>query len=82
MTSSPLPARAFGALSLAGFAVVSHWLPFLVLSVPVGALNERFDSRRLIQGRAVLFMVASAGWGYFFVTDRLRGQAKQRHKSL
>src|SRR6185312_14579884 len=50
----------------------SHWLPFLAFSVPVGALNDRFDSRRLIQCGALLFMTASAGWGYFFVTDSLQ----------
>jgi MFS family permease len=51
---------------------VSHWLPFLMFSVPVGALNDRFDSRRLIQAGMVLFITASVGWGYFFVTDSLR----------
>ncbi|MFT3765080.1 MAG: MFS transporter [Minicystis sp.] len=64
--------KKFHSPALAGFAVVSHWLPFLLLSVPVGALNDRFDSRRLIQAGACLFIVASAGWGYFFATDSLR----------
>ena len=41
--------QKFHSAALGGFAVVSHWLPFLVFSVPVGALNDRFDSRRLIQ---------------------------------
>jgi MFS family permease len=64
--------QKFHSPALGGFAVVSHWLPFLLFSVAVGALNDRFDSRRLIQVGAVLFIVASAGWGYFFVTDSLR----------
>src|SRR5580704_11618753 len=64
--------QKFHSPALGGFAVVSHWLPFLMFSVSVGALNDRIDSRRLIQAGAVLFIVASAGWGYFFVTDTLR----------
>ncbi len=64
--------QKFHSAALGGFAVVSHWLPFLVFSVPVGALNDRFDSRRLIQTGMVLFITASVGWGYFFVTDTLQ----------
>ncbi len=56
---------------LGGFAVVSHWLPFLLFSVPAGALAERFDPRRLIQLGMLMFMAASLGWAYFFVTDSL-----------
>lgn len=63
--------QKFHSPALGGFAVVSHWLPYLLFSVPVGALNDRFDSRRLIQIGMLLFIVASAGWGYFFVTDSL-----------
>jgi MFS family permease len=64
--------QKFHSPALGGFAVVSHWLPFLAFSVAVGALNDRFDSRRIIQMGALLFIVASAGWGYFFVTGTLR----------
>src|SRR5689334_8162432 len=64
--------QKFHSAALGGFAVVSHWLPFLIFSVPVGALNDRFDSRRLIQGGMVLFITVSVGWGYFFVTDSLQ----------
>ncbi len=63
--------QKFKSPTLGGFAVISHWLPFLLFSVSVGALNDRFDSRRLIQIGAALFMLASLGWGYFFVTDTL-----------
>ncbi|MBX3203818.1 MAG: MFS transporter [Labilithrix sp.] len=63
--------QKFHSPALGGFAVVSHWLPFLLFSVAVGALNDRFDSRRLIQAGAVLFAAVSAGWGYFFVTGTL-----------
>src|SRR5258708_30124490 len=54
--------QKFHSPALGGFAVVSHWLPFLLFSVTVGALNDRIDSRRLIQAGAVLFITASAGW--------------------
>src|SRR5262249_2380706 len=64
--------QKFQSAALLGFAVVSHWVPYLGFSVAVGALNDRLDSRRLIQAGALLFMVASAGWGYFFVTDTLQ----------
>ena len=64
--------QKFHSAALGGFAVVSHWLPYLAFSVAVGALNDRFDSRRLIQAGAVLFALVSAGWGYLFVTDSLQ----------
>ena len=64
--------QKFHSASLGGFAVIAHWLPFLVFSVPVGALNDRFDSRRLIQLGAGLFLLVSLGWGYFFVTGTLQ----------
>ena len=64
--------QKFHSPALGGFAVVSHWLPFLAFSVAVGSLNDRFDSRRIIQTGALLFIVASAGWGYLFVTGTLR----------
>jgi MFS family permease len=63
--------RKFQSPALAGFAVVSHWLPFLMFSVAAGALADRFDPRRIIQCGMALFIAASLGWGYFFVTDTL-----------
>jgi MFS family permease len=63
--------QKFQSAALGGFAVVSHWLPYLLFSVPVGALNDRLDSRRLIQIGVAMFMTVSLGWGYFFVTDTL-----------
>ena len=41
--------QKFQSPALAGFAVVSHWVPFLMFSVASGALADRFDPRRLIQ---------------------------------
>jgi MFS family permease len=63
--------QKFHSAALGGFAVVAHWLPFLLFSVAVGGLNDRIDSRRLIQFGAALFMLVSLGWGYFFVTGTL-----------
>ncbi len=63
--------QKFHSSALAGFAVVSHWLPYLLFSVAVGALNDRFDPRRIVQAGMFLFIVASLGWGYLFVTDTL-----------
>jgi MFS family permease len=63
--------QKFHSPTLGGFAVVSHWLPFLFFSVYAGALADRFDPRRIIQLGMLCFIVASAGWGYFFVTDTL-----------
>ncbi|CAN5529204.1 MFS transporter [soil metagenome] len=64
--------QKFQSPALGGFAVVSHWLPFLVFSVPVGALADRADPRRIIQAGMLLFITASLGWAYFFITDTLQ----------
>lgn len=64
--------QKFHSAALGGFAVVAHWLPFLLFSVAVGGLNDRIDSRRLIQIGAALFMCVSLAWGYLFVTDTLQ----------
>ncbi|WP_283818271.1 MFS transporter [Bradyrhizobium guangxiense] len=64
--------QKFHSPALAGFAVLSHWLPFLLFSVAVGGLADRFDPRRIIQCGMLLFIVASAGWGFFFITDRIQ----------
>jgi len=61
----------FHSPALAGFAVVSHWLPFLLFSVWSGALADRYDARRLIQIAMGLFMLASLGWGLLFLSDSL-----------
>lgn len=62
----------FASPALGGFAVISHWVPFLLFSVWSGALADRFDPRRLVQIGMVLFMIASAGWAVLVVTDTLQ----------
>lgn len=64
--------QKFQSPALAGFAVLSHWLPFLLFSVAVGGLADRVDPRRIIQCGMGLFIVASAGWGILFITDTLQ----------
>jgi MFS family permease len=61
----------FHSQSLGGFAVVSHWLPFLLFSVYTGALADRFDPRRIIQIGMLCFIFVSLAWGYLFITDTL-----------
>ena len=63
--------QKFHSPALGGFAVISHWLPFLLLSAYAGALADRFDRRRLIQLGMVLFMAVSVTWGVLFATDTL-----------
>src|SRR5277367_552166 len=64
--------QKFHSPALGGFAVVSHWLPYLLFSVASGALADRFDPRRIIQIGMALFITASLSWGYFFITDTLQ----------
>ncbi|GAB2579880.1 MFS transporter [Microlunatus antarcticus] len=63
--------QTFHSPALVGFQVVSHWLPFLVLSVWFGGLAERYDCRRLIQVAQGLFMLVSLCWGLLFLTGTL-----------
>jgi len=62
----------FHSPALGGFAVLSHWLPFLLFSVYSGALADRFDPRRLIQLGMLVFMSVSFCWGLLFLTDSLQ----------
>jgi MFS family permease len=63
--------QRFHYTALTGFEVISHWLPFLLLSPYFGALADRLDCRKLIQGAQVLFMAVSACWGILFATGTL-----------
>ena len=63
--------KKFDSPELLGFAVISHWVPFLLFSVYTGALADRFDPRRVIQFGMLLFMAASLGWGILIATDLL-----------
>ncbi len=64
--------QRFHSPALGGFAVMAHWLPFLLLSIPSGALADRFDARRVIQIGMLIFIAISACWGVLLVTDSLQ----------
>ena len=61
----------FRSPALAGFAVIAHWVPFLLFSIWSGALADRYDPRRIMQAGMALFMAVSLGWGILFMTDTL-----------
>ncbi|GAB3609270.1 MFS transporter [Humibacter ginsengiterrae] len=64
--------QTFHSPALVGFQVISHWLPFLLLSVWTGTLAEKYDCRKLIQVAQGLFMLVSALWGVLFLTGMLQ----------
>ena len=61
----------FHSPALAGFAVISHWAPFLLFGITFGALADRFDCRRIIQVGQALFIVVSFSWAILFLTGTL-----------
>lgn len=63
--------QLFESPLLAGFAVVSHWLPHLLFSIGFGGLADRFDCRRIIQISCGLFMAASVAWGVLLLNQAL-----------
>ena len=64
--------ETFHSPTLGGFAVFSHWVPYLIFSVYAGALADRFDCRKLIQVAQGLLMLVSLAWGVLFLTGTLR----------
>ena len=62
----------FRSPELGGFAVISHWVPFLLFSVYSGYLADRFDPRRVIQLGMAFFIFVSLAWGLLFLTDTLQ----------
>lgn len=64
--------QKFQSPVLAGFAVISHWTPFLLLSVYFGGLADRYDCRKLIQIAQVMYMFVSALWAILFLTDTIQ----------
>src|SRR5947208_6071258 len=64
--------QKFHSPALGGFAVISHWAPFLLFSIYSGALADRFDPRRIVQLGMLIFMSVSLAWGVLFVTDSLQ----------
>jgi MFS family permease len=64
--------QKFHSPELGGFAVISHWVPYLLLSGYAGALATRVDARRMIQLGMLLFMAVSISWGVLIATGTLR----------
>ena len=63
--------QKFHSPALGAFAVISHWLPFLLLSGYAGALADRSNPRRMIQCGMLLFMAVSVAWGLLFLHGQL-----------
>jgi MFS family permease len=63
--------QLFRSPTLAGFAVLSHWMPHLLFSVYFGALADRYDCRRIIQTAQFMFMGVSLAWGLLFLTNTM-----------
>lgn len=63
--------QQFHSPALAGFAVISHWVPSL-FGVYFGALADRHDCRKIIQLAQLLFISVSAIWGILFLTNSLQ----------
>jgi MFS family permease len=61
--------QKFQSPALGGFAVVSHWVPYLFFAGFSGGLADRFDIRRLIQIGMLLLLGVSVCWGILFLTD-------------
>ncbi|MEP6843813.1 MAG: MFS transporter [Pseudolysinimonas sp.] len=64
--------QSFHSPILAGLAVLTHWLPHLFFSIPLGGLADRFDCRRLIQVSGLIFCGVSITWGVLFATGGLQ----------
>ncbi len=64
--------QKFHSPALAGFAEISHWTPFLLLSVYFGGVADRYDCRKVIQVAQLLFMGVSATWAALFFTNRIQ----------
>ena len=56
---------------LAGFAVISHWTPFLLFAVYFGAIADRYDCRKVIQVAQLMYMGVSLAWAVLFFTDTI-----------
>src|SRR5499427_8716778 len=64
--------QKFHSPALAGFAEISHWTPFLLLSVYFGGMADRYDCRKVVQIAQLLYMLVSATWAILFFTNALQ----------
>jgi MFS family permease len=63
--------QKFHSPALGAFAVISHWVPYLVLAGYSGALADRYNPRRMIQCGMLLFMAVSVAWGLLFLHGQM-----------
>src|ERR1044072_538445 len=64
--------QKFHSPVLAGFAVISHWTPFLFFAVYFGALADRHDCRRIIQTSQIMSASVARTWWILFFTDTIQ----------
>ena len=64
--------QKFHSPVLGGFAVISHWTPFLFFAVYFGALADRHDCRRVIQTSQIMYAGVSLTWAMLFLTDTIQ----------
>jgi MFS family permease len=64
--------QKFHSPALGAFAVISHWVPYLLLAGYSGALADRFNPRRMIQCGMLLFMAVSICWGLLFLHGQVQ----------
>jgi MFS family permease len=61
----------FDSPVLGGYAVISHWAPFLLGGVFGGSLADRYDCRKLFLVSMAMFIFVSLGWSFVFATNTL-----------
>ncbi len=64
--------QLFQSPALAGFAVISHWMPHLLLSWYFGGIADRYDCRKVIQASQALFIAVSWIWAILIFSDSLQ----------
>src|SRR4051812_31773286 len=64
--------QTFHSPALMGYAVISHWVPFLLGSGFFGMLADRYDCRRIIEVSQLLFAGVSLCRSYLFFTNSLQ----------
>ena len=64
--------QKFHSPVLAGFADISHWTPFLLLSVYFGGIADRYDCRKVIQLAQIMYMAVSVAWAVLFYTQTIQ----------
>ena len=64
--------QKFHSPALAGFAEISHWTPFLLLSIYFGGIADRYDCRKVVQVAQLIFMGVSATWAILFFMNTIQ----------